>query len=467
MRTLHLVLLVAATAAVTWVLCSSRYDSAPGPASGGALDAAPPDDRSQEEVERLLLEKRRLEAEVERLTAELTSREDPVAPKPRTPLPPPEPLPSDPEELLAAFLDEYERTNRASPRHLAALRAAAPRIVDELIGIALDPDAPVGLRAQAAGLLCVPSLREESRAIHALMDLARPGGHETLIHAALRSLRQGGPEVLSLLERSAWEYEKPVLRSEALRCIAQIAGTDANRVLQSLFDTAPDDSGRASVLAYLNPLDPSTALAVIDLAYRASPGASPRLAAAAVEALGRLRSPEAKAYATARLAETEDPAVRRALEQARARQNEVPRWHALRATGAPNVDDVTQDHQDAWASHLADGGIEWLELTYDPPLRAHTARVFEVHRAGEVIRVEAEFESGDRTTLWSGTDPTREPGVFEVEFPLTPYRVKKLRIVLDTRLKQGWNEIDAVELVGPDGRAWARDARASSNYGEG
>jgi hypothetical protein len=36
--------------------------------------------------------------------------------------------------------------------------------------------------------------------------------------------------------------------------------------------------------------------------------------------------------------------------------------------------------------------------------------------------------------------------------------------VLDTS-RPGWNEIDAVELVGPDGRAWAVRAVASSNYG--
>jgi hypothetical protein len=53
-----------------------------------------------------------------------------------------------------------------------------------------------------------------------------------------------------------------------------------------------------------------------------------------------------------------------------------------------------------------------------------------------------------------------------VEFPLTGYRIWKLRVTLDTSRRQGWNEIDAVQLVGPGGSAWAVDARASSNYGE-
>ena len=39
-------------------------------------------------------------------------------------------------------------------------------------------------------------------------------------------------------------------------------------------------------------------------------------------------------------------------------------------------------------------------------------------------------------------------------------------MTLDTNRAPGWNEIDAVELLGPGGRQWASDARASSNYGQ-
>jgi hypothetical protein len=49
---------------------------------------------------------------------------------------------------------------------------------------------------------------------------------------------------------------------------------------------------------------------------------------------------------------------------------------------------------------------------------------------------------------------------------VTPYRVRVLRLTLDTDLRPGWSEIDAVELIGPDGRAWASSATASSSYGE-
>ena len=62
-------------------------------------------------------------------------------------------------------------------------------------------------------------------------------------------------------------------------------------------------------------------------------------------------------------------------------------------------------------------------------------------------------------------DAKSDPGVFTVNFPKTRYKVKRVRINLNTDLRDGWNEIDAVELRGPDGAAWASHAVASSNFG--
>ena len=41
-----------------------------------------------------------------------------------------------------------------------------------------------------------------------------------------------------------------------------------------------------------------------------------------------------------------------------------------------------------------------------------------------------------------------------------------MKVYLDTKRVAGWNEIDAVELIGRDGsRQWAKGASASSSYG--
>jgi len=161
-----------------------------------------------------------------------------------------------------------------------------------------------------------------------------------------------------------------------------------------------------------------------------------------------------------------DERVRKTLEQARKQQSAVPNWHALKATGPPDATPPNRDHPNAWASARGNMGIQWLELGYKQLMRAHAVRVYEVNSAGAVARVETVDETGVRRTVWEGDDPTPKPSVFEVRFAVTPYRVARVRIVLDTDRRSSWNEIDAVELVGPDGRAWATTATASTTYGQ-
>ena len=46
-------------------------------------------------------------------------------------------------------------------------------------------------------------------------------------------------------------------------------------------------------------------------------------------------------------------------------------------------------------------------------------------------------------------------------------RASRIKVYLDTTRQRGWNEIDAVELVGKDGtRQWASRASASSSYAD-
>ncbi len=99
-------------------------------------------------------------------------------------------------------------------------------------------------------------------------------------------------------------------------------------------------------------------------------------------------------------------------------------------------------------------------------MRAHTLRIYEVNSAGAVVRVTAKDEQGGAHLLWSGVDPTPAPGVFEMSFGLTSYRIDSVKITLDTTLHPSWNEIDAVELIGPEGRAWVHSASASSSFGQ-
>jgi len=59
---------------------------------------------------------------------------------------------------------------------------------------------------------------------------------------------------------------------------------------------------------------------------------------------------------------------------------------------------------------------------------------------------------GAASTIWTGPDATvyepRRIGVLGVTFPATVKPIARVKIVLDTKRVSGWNEIDAVELIG-------------------
>lgn len=167
-----------------------------------------------------------------------------------------------------------------------------------------------------------------------------------------------------------------------------------------------------------------------------------------------------------------DPEVRRRAKAAIAMElptpvstTHVPRWHPMKAAGKPDAI-ANQDHPNAWASQHGNMGLQWLELGYVQPMQVDRIRIYEVNRAGAVAEVIAYDGKGKQHSVWKGVDPTRQPGVFGIKLKQTPFKVVRLRIVLDTNRVSGWNEIDAVEIIGPKGRQWAAEARASSYYGQ-
>jgi hypothetical protein len=124
-------------------------------------------------------------------------------------------------------------------------------------------------------------------------------------------------------------------------------------------------------------------------------------------------------------------------------------WSANQATGAPNVDKYGDDSK-AWTSKTPDAGIEWLDLTYPKAVHAEEVRVRESCGSGAVIKVEVFDEQGGAHNVWAGNDPTTELNYLMVKFPKTAYKTGRVKITLATNVVPGWNEIDAVQLVGSD-----------------
>lgn len=121
-------------------------------------------------------------------------------------------------------------------------------------------------------------------------------------------------------------------------------------------------------------------------------------------------------------------------------------WDAGQATGSPNTT-ACGDFSTAWTSQEPDGGSEWLEVTFPHKVAARAVHVRESFNPGAVVKVEALVGKG-ASLLWQGEDGTAEcPGDLVIKLP-EPLTLDKLRITLDTAKVPGWNEIDAVGIVG-------------------
>jgi hypothetical protein len=126
-------------------------------------------------------------------------------------------------------------------------------------------------------------------------------------------------------------------------------------------------------------------------------------------------------------------------------------YHPMRATGAPDVP-MYADEGRAWTAKEADAGIEWLELSYLKAVNATAVRVRQSYGPGAIAKVELFDDAGKAFTVWQGPDNTKYPpstiAWLETKFDKTTYKTQKVRITLATNLVPGYNEIDAVQLLG-------------------
>jgi hypothetical protein len=124
------------------------------------------------------------------------------------------------------------------------------------------------------------------------------------------------------------------------------------------------------------------------------------------------------------------------------------RWSAQQAAGKPDTP-AAGDHASAWASLAEDGGEEWLELDYACPVRPAAVRIHENYNPGSVVKIEARDPEGKWGVLWEGREAADAASRwFAPVLPPASFPTRTIRITLDSAGVRGWNEIDAVELVG-------------------
>lgn len=133
-------------------------------------------------------------------------------------------------------------------------------------------------------------------------------------------------------------------------------------------------------------------------------------------------------------------------------QYSAPQYAATQATGAPDVK-VAGDAIEAWCPGAKDDGRATLELEFATTAAATGVRVRQNAGPGAVAKVEAIAADGGVHVWWQGRDPlppaaVRDFAWFVVRVPATSYAVARIRLTLDLASVAGWNQIDAVQLVG-------------------
>jgi hypothetical protein len=153
-------------------------------------------------------------------------------------------------------------------------------------------------------------------------------------------------------------------------------------------------------------------------------------------------------------------------EQATSRPN-GPSWSPGQAAGPPNTE-THGDFSTAWASQTQDGGAEWLKVKYKNPVEISEINIHESYNPGAIAKVSVIQPDGGQKVIWEGV-ASPETGLIERSMKVPPgIRSDQVLIEMDTARVPGWNEIDAVEIVGRDGsRQWGAESTASSYFGEG
>jgi len=122
-------------------------------------------------------------------------------------------------------------------------------------------------------------------------------------------------------------------------------------------------------------------------------------------------------------------------------------WSAAQAVGPPEGSGCGSAPTN-WSP--LGGGVEpeWLELTYATPVAATGVRLRLADGAGFITHVELRDVDGGLHTVWSGVGSQACGGEFYRTWDRTPYLVDG--VIVHTTY-DGWEEIDAVELIGAGG----------------
>lgn len=103
----------------------------------------------------------------------------------------------------------------------------------------------------------------------------------------------------------------------------------------------------------------------------------------------------------------------------------------------------------SWRTADPNEGPESVELTYAQPVKAIGVEVYQTLNPGSIVRVLINDTNGQWHEVWVGQSPTETcPAILRIEFPPPDFISNMVRLELDTSLISGWNQLDAIKLIG-------------------
>lgn len=125
-------------------------------------------------------------------------------------------------------------------------------------------------------------------------------------------------------------------------------------------------------------------------------------------------------------------------------------WSAEHATGAPDTERCG-DYQTAWATAASDS-VSTLVLTYTQPVYPQAVRVYQSFNPDQVSQIRVFGEENQAGTVYEAEpEQVDQPCPFILTVPVNgiDFRINRLEVTVDQSvLGLGWNQIDAVELIG-------------------
>jgi len=125
-------------------------------------------------------------------------------------------------------------------------------------------------------------------------------------------------------------------------------------------------------------------------------------------------------------------------------------WAATKVLGAPDVFPGHGDNANAWASLGADDRDEWIEVGYAQAMPVSAVEIYETFNPGAISAIELITADGEHLAVYQGAPGAtgQTANKLRAEVGCTGAPIVAVRVKLASTTVPGWNELDAIGLVG-------------------